>query len=99
MLNSKRIYFIPVTAFFIIIMVASLLLFLPISNNKPIEYKDALFVSTSAVSTTGLSTVVVTDQFNFFGQLIIAVLMEIGAYGFIVIVSYIWSVRNKRISF
>lgn len=99
MLNSKRIYFIPVIGFFIIIMVASLLLFLPISNNKPIEYKDALFVSTSAVSTTGLSTVVVTDQFNFFGQLIIAVLMEIGAYGFIVIVSYIWSVRNKRISF
>ena len=41
MLNSKRIYFIPVIGFFIIIMVASLLLFLPISNNKPIEYKDA----------------------------------------------------------
>lgn len=99
MLNSKRIYFIPVIGFFIIIMVASLLLFLPISNNKPIEYKDALFVATSGVSTTGLSTVVVADQFNFFGQLIIAILMEIGAYGFIVIVSYIWSVRNKRISF
>ena len=31
MLNSKRIYFIPVIGFFIIIMVASLLLFLPIN--------------------------------------------------------------------
>lgn len=99
MLSSKRIYFIPVVGFLIIIAVTSILLFLPISNNEPIEYKDALFVATSGVSTTGLSTVVISEQFNFFGQFIIAILMEIGAYGFIVIVSYIWSVRNKKISF
>ncbi len=99
MLKSKRIYFIPVIGFLVIIVVSSILLFLPISNNAPIKYKDALFIATSSVSTTGLSSLVISEQFNFFGQLIIAILMEIGAYGFIVIVSYIWSVRNKRISF
>lgn len=99
MINSKRIYFIPVIGFFIIIMIASLLLYLPMFNNEQIEYKDALFVATSAVSTTGLSTVNISGQFNFFGQLIIASLMEIGALGFIIIVSYIWSVRHKKISF
>lgn len=99
MLNSKRIYFIPVIGFLIIIVVASILLFLPVVNNAPIRYKDALFIATSGVSTTGLSSLVISEQFNFWGQLIIAILMEIGAYGFIVIVSYIWSVKNKRISF
>lgn len=99
MLHNKRIYFIPVIGFLIIIIVSSILLFLPISNNKPIEYHDALFIASSSVSTTGLTPLIAAEQFNFFGQVIIAILMEIGAYGFIVIVSYIWSVRNKKISF
>lgn len=99
MVNSKRIYFIPVMGFLIIIAIASILLYLPMFNNEPIKYKDALFIATSGVSTTGLSSLVISEQFNFWGQLVIAILMEIGAYGFIVIVSYIWSVRNKKISF
>lgn len=98
-INSKRIYFIPVIGFLTIIIIASILLCFPIFYNEPIEYKDSLFVVTSAISTTGLTTVNVARQFNFFGQLILAILMEIGAYGFIVIISYIWSLRNKKISF
>lgn len=99
MINSRRIYLISIIGFFIIILVASIILFLPICNNAPIKYKDALFITTSSVSTTGLTPLVISNQFNFLGQLIIAILMEIGAYGFIVLVSYIWSIRNKKISF
>lgn len=99
MINSKRIYFIPVIGFLTIIIFTSILLCFPIFNNRPIEYKDSLFIVTSSISTTGLTTVNVAKQFNFLGQLIIAILMEIGAYGFIVIISYIWSLRNKKISF
>lgn len=98
MVNSKRIYLVPVIGFLLIIFVASLILYMPICNNKPINFWDSLFVTMSGVSTTGLTTVTIAEQFNFLGQLIIAILMEIGAYGFIVIISYIWSIRNKKIS-
>ena len=98
MVNSKRIYLVPFIGFLLIILVSSIFLYLPICNNKTITYIDSLFVATSGVSTTGLSPVAISEQFNFFGQLIVAILMEIGAFGFIVIVSYIWSVRDKKIS-
>lgn len=98
MVNSKRIYFIPVIGFLLIILVASFILYLPICNNNLISYWDSLFVTISGISTTGLSTVTIAEQFNFLGELVIAILMEIGAYGFIVIISYIWSVLNKKIS-
>ena len=39
-----------------VILIGSILLFLPISNQKPIQYLDALFVSVSAVCVTGLVT-------------------------------------------
>lgn len=98
MVNSKRIYLIPLIGFLLIILISSCILYLPICNNKAITFLDTVFVTTSAVSTTGLTPVVLSEQFNFLGQLIIAILMEIGAYGFIVIISYIWSIRNKKIS-
>lgn len=98
MINSKRIYIIPVIGFLLIIVIASVILYMPICNNKPINFLDSLFVTISGVSTTGLTTVTIVEQFNFLGQLIIAILMEIGAYGFIVIISYIWSLQKKKIS-
>lgn len=98
MVNSKRIYLIPLVGFLLIILVSAFLLYLPICNNNPITLLDSLFVATSGVSTTGLSPVVIVEQFNFLGQLIIAILMEIGAFGFIVMISYIWSIKNEKIS-
>ena len=78
------------------IILGAIFLYLPITNNKSISFKDALYVSISAISCTGLSTVVIVEQFNFIGQLVIAVLMEIGALGFIIFISYIWAKLNKK---
>ena len=96
MLKKKKSYLVPFIGFTIIMIIGAILLALPISNNKSIEFKDALFVSISAVSCTGLSTVVTAEQFNFIGQLIIAVLMEIGALGFVVFISYVWAKLNRK---
>ena len=96
MLKKKKSYLVPFVGFTIIMIIGAILLSLPVSNNTPIEFKDALFVSISATSCTGLSTVVVAEQFNFIGQLIIAILMEIGALGFVVFISYIWAKLNKK---
>ena len=96
MLKKKKSYLVPFIGFTLMIIVGAILLVLPISNNEPIEFKDALFVSISAISCTGLSTVVPVEQFSFIGQLVIAILMEIGALGFIVFISYIWAKINKK---
>ncbi len=96
MLKKKKSYLVPFVGFTIIMIIGAIFLVLPISNNKPIEFKDALFVSISATSCTGLTTVVPVEQFNFVGQLIIAILMEIGALGFVVFISFIWAKLNRK---
>ena len=96
MLKKKKSYIVPFVGFSLMILSGAILLALPISNNMPIDFKDALFVSISAISCTGLSTVVPVEQFNFIGQFVVAILMEIGALGFIVFISYIWTKINKK---
>ncbi|MBQ8912244.1 MAG: potassium transporter KtrB, partial [Clostridia bacterium] len=58
--------------FFIIILVGSLLLFLPFANNfrsfHPKYYLDCLFTAVSCVCVTGLSTVTPAVDFTPFGQ-------------------------------
>ena len=49
-----------------IILIGAILLRLPISNNKPIKFIDSLFVSTTTVCVTGLTTVVIAEQFSVF---------------------------------
>lgn len=62
----------------LIILTGAILLKLPISNNKPISFIDSLFVSTTSVCVTGLTTVVVAEQFSIFGQVVIMCLIQIG---------------------
>ena len=60
-------YLFILLGFLIIILVGSLLLMLPFATHNGIAFIDALFVSTSAVCITGLSSVVVIDTFTLFG--------------------------------
>ena len=62
----------------LIILTGAILLKLPISNNKPISFIDSLFVSTTSVCVTGLTTVVIAEQFSLFGQVVIMCLIQIG---------------------
>ena len=62
----------------LIILIGAILLKLPISNNKPIKFIDALFVSTTSVCVTGLTTVVIAEQFSLVGQVVIMILIQIG---------------------
>ncbi len=97
MFKNKRSYLVPIIGFALIILISTVILYLPICNYKEISYRNALFTATSALTTTGLTKVVLQSQFNFLGQVIIAILMEIGAMGFIIFISYFLSVKNKKI--
>ena len=61
-----------------IILIGAIVLRLPISNKKPISFVDSLFVSTTSVCVTGLTTVVIAEQFTVFGQIVIMCLIQIG---------------------
>ncbi len=69
--------------YLIISLTGALLLFAPISHKsgQSISFIDALFVSSSAFSDTGLSTVGIYDTFNFFGQFVTLILLNIGGVG------------------
>mgnify|MGYP003671234809 FL=1 len=57
------------------------MLWSPLANKVGISLPDALFTSTSAVTVTGLSVVDIGSTFNFFGQLVIVVLIQMGGLG------------------
>lgn len=65
--------------FITIILIGTMILKLPISNNgKDIKFIDAFFTSTSAVCVTGLTTKIPAEQFSTFGQVVIMCLIQIG---------------------
>lgn len=97
MLKNKRSYLIPIAGFAIIIIISSIILCLPICNYKEISFKNILFTATSALTTTGFTKGPLQSQFTFLGQLVLAILMETGAMGFIIFISYFLSVKNKKI--
>ncbi len=96
MLKRKRTYFIPMIGFAVIILIGTAILSLPICNYHNISLKDIFFTATSALTTTGFTKQPIIRQFNFLGQLILAILMEVGAMGFIIFISYAWSIRDKK---
>ena len=65
-------------AFFLVIVLGSLLLSMPISsaNGKPISYLDALFTATTATCVTGLVTLPTVTTWSLFGQIIILILIQ-----------------------
>lgn len=75
-------------SFIVIILAGSLLLQLPRCTYAPLEYCDALFVSTSAVCITGLTPVDVYSTFTPLGQLILLVLIQVGCLGLMTFTSF-----------
>lgn len=66
MLKNKKIYTIPIAAFLAMIFTTSFILKLPICNQVPISYMDALFEAASNVTATGSNVVDLSSQFTFF---------------------------------
>lgn len=84
--------------FFIMVMVGTLLLMLPISS-KGREWTDflsALFTATSASCVTGLVVFDTYAKWSLFGQIVLIILIQIGGLGFMTIgVSFSILFRRK----
>lgn len=85
--------------FFILIMIGSVLLSLPIAtvDGTATPYIDALFTATTSSCVTGLVTVVTGQHWNFFGQLVILVMIQMGGLGVVSFTTLLLVIAGKRI--
>ncbi|MBN2434207.1 MAG: potassium transporter TrkH, partial [Spirochaetes bacterium] len=63
-------------------IIGVILLSLPWFRNVGITFIDNLFITISAISTTGLATVSVPDSYSIFGQVVILLLIQLGGIGY-----------------
>ncbi|WP_188388754.1 TrkH family potassium uptake protein [Priestia taiwanensis] len=78
--------------------VGTLLLKLPFATTTPISWLDSLFVTTSALTVTGLSTVDPATTFTVFGQVVIMCLIQVGGIGVMSFAVLIFIMLGKKIS-
>lgn len=87
-----------VWGFFLYTLAGFLLLSVPFFHKGEVSLLDTLFISTSAVSTTGLVTVSVYDSFNIFGQVIVMGLFQLGGIGYMTLTTYFLLFTTNRIT-
>ncbi|MGC4176107.1 TrkH family potassium uptake protein [Demequina sp.] len=86
-------------AFAIIVFFFATLLMIPgvTVDGKGTHFIDALFVSTSAVCVTGLSTIDISTHFNPWGLAIIAAAIKVGGLGIMTLASLVGLAVSRRI--
>lgn len=81
-------------------LIGACLLSLPISLKPDVHLKfvDALFVSTSGICVTGLSTVNIGQTFSGFGQVVLLLLIQLGGLGFVTFATLLLLAFRKRVT-
>lgn len=83
--------------FALLMLIGALLLMLPVSQTgaHSVDFVDALFMSVSTVSVTGMSMFDLKSDFTIFGQMVILLLMQIGGLGVMTMMSW-FSISTGR---
>jgi trk system potassium uptake protein len=89
-------------AYAVLMLIGAMLLTLPQvrgdGRSEPIGFIDALFTSVSAVSTTGLVTIDPGTAFNFGGELVLLILLQIGGIGYLTLMSFVFVLLRERLT-
>jgi trk system potassium uptake protein TrkH len=83
-----------------IIAIGAILLKLPIAtqSREALSWYDSIFLSTSAVCVTGLSTLPnIAESLSIFGKIVLALLIQIGGLGIVTIAIYVLVILGIRI--
>lgn len=85
--------------FFSLILVGAFLLMLPVAtiSGEITPFIDALFTATSAVCVTGLVVLDTGKHYSLFGQIVIILLIQIGAWGIMTMAALMAILMRKRI--
>jgi trk system potassium uptake protein TrkH len=80
-------------------VLGALLLSLPLSLRSPADASllDALFMSTSAICVTGLTTVNVAATYTWFGELVLCLLMQVGGIGIMGLSAAVTILAGRRL--
>lgn len=98
--SSMSIEMLLALGFFLIILLGSLLLSLPVAweEGKSANYLQALFTATSATCVTGLTVVDTAETYSLFGEIVIIALIQVGGLGFMLFATMTLVFIRKRIS-
>lgn len=85
--------------FALFMLLGALLLMLPLSQSgtREISFVDALFMSVSTVSVTGMSMFDLKNDFTVFGQLVILFLMQVGGLGIMTMMAMVSISTGRKI--
>ncbi len=88
-------------SFLLVILLGSVLLFLPISHQAGVHvsYIDALFTATSATCVTGLVTLPTVTTWSVFGQIVLLLLIQIGGLGVITIMAGVLLALHRKMQY
>jgi trk system potassium uptake protein TrkH len=98
--KKRKPFLIIIIGYLGAVLLGAILLALPISNTggQWLNFFDAVFMATSAVSITGLVTVNITLNFTLFGQIIMLILIQIGGLGIMGLAAAIFLTIRKKLS-
>ncbi len=90
-----------VSMYLLLTLSGAILLMLPFSvaAGQSIDFIDAMFVSISAISTTGLSPIDVGQVFTPFGKIILLLYLQVGGIGIMLLIAAFWIGSGKTIGF
>lgn len=88
-----------VTFYFLAMLISFLLLRIPgvYQDGKEVSVIDTLFTAVSAISVTGLTVFNISETFTDFGEIILLIIVQLGAIGVMSIGTFIWLLIGKRI--
>ena len=90
---------ITLLSFMVLVLLGGALLNLPIANNLPHDFLNSTFTSAASVCVSGLSTVNIVEQYTLFGKVIMLLLIQIGALGFIFVISALYTITKRKMSY
>lgn len=86
-------------AYFLLVVLGTVLLSLPVAQTKTVSLVDNVFISASAVCVTGLASIDIGSAYSHFGHWIILLLMQAGGLGVMVFSTTIILFAGMRPSF
>lgn len=92
----------PASSFFTymvaLVLFSTALLLSPGATHEPISFVDAFFMSASATSITGLTTLDVTSTFTTFGKMVLLMDIQVGALGVMTFTYFVLMMVGKRLA-
>ena len=85
--------------YIIIAIIGAAILMLPIMHKSEINFIDALFMTSSAVSVTGLIVKNTGVDFTFFGQLTLISIIQIGGFGYMSVASFLYLFVRAKLDY